>query len=93
MEIQLNYLGEEHIRKIVDSFEKFEDTDDFMGVAKLDEIKENDHNLNVILYVFQIKEEEIDVKAEWEELRKINEEMMKVDKKTGGYLREWEGLR
>ncbi len=28
MEIQLNYLDEEHIRKIVNSFEKFEDTDD-----------------------------------------------------------------
>jgi len=55
MEIQLNYLGEEHIRKIVNSFGKFEDTDDFMGVVELDEIKENDHNLNVILYVFQIK--------------------------------------
>ncbi len=55
MEIQLNYLGEEHIRKIVNSFEKFEDTDDFMGVVELDEIKENDHNLDVILYVFQMR--------------------------------------
>ncbi|WP_297474771.1 hypothetical protein [Thermococcus sp.] len=42
----------------------------------------------MILYIFQIKEEEIDVKAEWEELRKINGELMKIDKKTEGYLRE-----
>ncbi len=86
---KLNRLGKEHIRKIVDAFEKFEDIDGFARVVDLDEIKENDYNLNVTLYVFPMEEEEeIDVKAEWEELRKINEELAKVDEKIEGYLRE-----
>ena len=41
-----------HIKKIIEAFEKFEDINDFTRVVELDEIKENDHNLNVTLYVF-----------------------------------------
>ena len=55
----------------------------------MEEIKENDFNLNVTLYVFPIEEEEeIDVKTEWKELKKINEELAKVDGEIGRYLRE-----
>ncbi|MDI3475106.1 MAG: type restriction enzyme protein [Thermococcaceae archaeon] len=86
---KLNRLGKEHIRKIVDAFEKFEDVEGFARVVDLEEIKENDYNLNVTLYVFPMEEEEeIDVKAEWEELRKINEELAEVDERIEGYLRE-----
>jgi len=86
---KLNRLGKEHIKKIVTVFEKFEDVEGFARVVDLDKIKENDHNLNVTLYVFPMEEEEeIDVRAEWEELKRINEELAKVDEKIEGYLRE-----
>ncbi|MCD6155110.1 MAG: SAM-dependent DNA methyltransferase, partial [Candidatus Verstraetearchaeota archaeon] len=71
------------------AYEEFKDGDGFSRVVSLDEIKENDFNLNVTLYVFPIEEEEeIDVKAEWEELKKINEELAKVDEKIERYLEE-----
>jgi len=86
---KLNRLGKGHIKKIVEAFEKFEDIEGFARVVELDEIKENDYNLNVTLYVFPMEEEEeIDVKAEWEELRRINEELARVDERIEGYLRE-----
>jgi len=86
---KLNRLGEKNIEKIVKAYNEFKDGDGFSRVVSLDEIKENDFNLNVTLYVFPIEEEEeIDVKAEWEELRRINEELVKVDEKIEGYLRE-----
>ena len=86
---KLNRLGEKHIKKIVEAYREFEEIEGFSRVVGIDEIKENDYNLNVTLYVFPIEEdEEIDVKAEWEELRKINEELTKVDEKIEEYLRE-----
>jgi len=88
---KLNRLGEKNIEKIVKAYEEFEDVEGFARVVSLDEIKENDFNLNVTLYVFPMEEEEeIDVKAEWEELKKINEELAEVDEKIEGYLRELE---
>ncbi len=86
---KLNRLGEKNIEKIVKAYNEFKDGDGFSRVVTLEEIKENDFNLNVTLYVFPIEEEEeIDVKAEWEELKGINEEIVKVDEEIEGYLKE-----
>jgi len=86
---KLNRLGEKHIEKIVEAYKEFKDVEGFSRVVSIDEIEENDYNLNVTLYVFPMEEEEeIDVKAEWEELRRINGELAKVDEKIEGYLRE-----
>ena len=46
-----NYLDPEHIAKIVQAYEAFEDVDRFAYVADLDEIAENDYNLNISRYV------------------------------------------
>jgi len=55
----------------------------------IDEIKENDFNLNVTLYVFPKEEvEEIDVAKEWEELRAIEREIASVEDKIEEYLVE-----
>jgi len=86
---KLNRLGEKNIEKIVRAYNEFKDGDGFSKVVDIDEIRENNFNLNVTLYVFPMEEEEeIDVKAEWEELKKINEELARVDEKIKGYLRE-----
>ncbi|RLI48876.1 MAG: SAM-dependent DNA methyltransferase, partial [Candidatus Thorarchaeota archaeon] len=48
---KLNKLGEKNIKKIVDAYDKFEDIEGFARVVDIKEIKENDYNLNVTLYV------------------------------------------
>lgn len=86
---KLNRLGEAHIKKIVRAYREFKDADGFARVVSLDEVRENDYNLNVTLYVFpEEKVEEIDVAKEWEELRKIEREIAEVEEKIQGYLKE-----
>jgi len=55
------------------------------------EIKKNDYNLNVSLYVYPDEErEEIDVKKEWGGLKKIEAEIEGVNRKIEVYLEEIE---
>ena len=55
------------------------------------EIEENDYNLNVTLHVFPEEEaEEIDVAKEWEELRRLEGELVEIERRIEGYLRELE---
>ena len=46
-----NFLDREHIDKIVDAYQAFEDVERFAHVADLDEIEANDFNLNISRYV------------------------------------------
>jgi type I restriction enzyme M protein len=86
---KLNILSAENIKKIARAYRDFKDIEGFARVVPLEEIRENDHNLNVTLYVFPMEEvEEIDVAKEWEELRKIEEEITTVEQRIEGYLRE-----
>ncbi|MFQ6081940.1 MAG: type I restriction-modification system subunit M [Candidatus Aminicenantia bacterium] len=86
---KLNRLGEKHINKIADTYKKFKEEEGFSRIVSLDEIKENDYNLNVSLYVFPEEEiEEIDIKCEWNELLKINDELKKLEDKIADYLKE-----
>lgn len=86
---KLNRLGEAHIKKIVRAYREFKDADGFARVVSLDEVRENDYNLNVTLYVFpEEKVEEIDVAKEWEELRKIEREIAEVEGEIERHLKE-----
>ena len=85
---KLNRLGEKHIEKIVKAYKEFKDGDGSSRVVSLDEIRENNYNLNVTLYVFPQEEiEEIDVAKEWSELKRIKEEIAKIEEKIEGYLK------
>ncbi len=89
---KLNRLGDEHIKKIVQAYKEFTDRDGFSRAVSLEEIKENDYNLNVTLYVFPEEETEvIDTAQEWEALRKIEDELAEVERKIEGYLEELGG--
>ena len=46
-----NFIDREHIDRIVQTYEAFEDVDRFAHVADMEEIKENDFNLNISRYV------------------------------------------
>jgi type I restriction enzyme M protein len=86
---KLNRLGDNHIEKIVKAYKEFKDTDGFSRIVSLEEIKENDYNLNVTLYVFPEEEiEEIDVAGEWEELRTLEDELAHLENKIEGYLKK-----
>jgi len=86
---KLNRLGDEHLEKIASAYREFKEMDGFTRVVDLEEIKENDYNLNVTLYVFPEEEvEEIDVGKEWEELKRIEDELMIVKCQIQEYLKE-----
>jgi len=86
---KLNRLGDEHIEKIAKAYKDFSETDGFSRAVGIDEIKENDFNLNVTLYVFPEEEtEEIDVAEEWKELRRIQEELVDIETRIENYLME-----
>ena len=86
---KLNRLGEKHIKKIVEAYRNFKDVDGFARVVSLDEIRENDYNLNVTLYVFPQEEvEEIDVRKEWKKLQKLEEEIENVESRIEKFLGE-----
>lgn len=53
-----NRLTDANIDKIITTYEKRQDVDKYAHVAKLDEIKENDFNLNIPRYVDTFEEEE-----------------------------------
>ena len=46
-----NYLDQEHIAKIVETYRSFRDVDRFAHVADLEEIRDNNFNLNISRYV------------------------------------------
>ena len=46
-----NYIDKEHVARIVEAYEAFEDVERFAHVADLDEIESNDFNLNISRYV------------------------------------------
>jgi len=85
---KLNILTEKNIEKIVEIYKTFGEKDGISRVVSLDEIRENDYNLNVTLYVFPEEEvEEIDVNLEWKELKEIEKEIEKVEREISAFLR------
>lgn len=86
---KLNRLGDEHIKKIAAAYRDGKDGDGFSRLVRMDEIKENQYNLNVTLYVIPQEEEEfIDIKKEWKKAEEIERELAAVNEKIQGYLSE-----
>ncbi len=86
---KLNMLGEENIRKIAEAYRHFSEEEGFSRIVPIEEIRENDYNLNVTLYVFPEEEvEEIDVEKEWQELREIESKIDDVERRIERYLEE-----
>ncbi len=54
-----NYLRDEDVERIVDTFSKRTTIDKYSYVAGLDEVRENDYNLNIPRYVDTFEEEDI----------------------------------
>jgi type I restriction enzyme M protein len=68
-------LETNHVQQLYQWFTQFENVENFVKVASLEDIKENDYNLNIPLYVEKIIEDNLpsveealsDLKTAWEE--------------------------
>lgn len=54
----MNYITDEHIDKIVKTYEERKEVEKYCHIAKMDEIIENDYNLNIPRYIDTFEEEE-----------------------------------
>lgn len=79
---KLFILGKNNIGEIADAYRSFSDGEGFARVVDLDEIRQDDYNLNVPLYVIADEEvEQIDIAKEQEELKKLKEERQLLEEK------------
>jgi type I restriction enzyme M protein len=84
-----NKLLNEHIQKIVETFQNRETIDKYSYVASLDEIEENDYNLNIPRYVNTFEEEaEVDIDAVATELIDLEKDIKKVDQDIANFCKE-----
>ena len=86
---KLNSLSDENIRRIAEAYKKFEDLAGFCKVVNIEEVRSNDYNLNVTLYVMPVKEgEQIDIIREWEVLKELEREKQEIASKLEQYVSE-----
>ena len=86
-----NSLLDEHIDKILTTYENHQDVDKYAHLASFKEIKENDFNLNIPRYVDTFEEEaEIDIDAVQNEIEKLENELSQVRTEMGKLLKNIE---
>jgi type I restriction enzyme M protein len=84
-----NYLREEDVERIIDTYAKRITIDKYSYVAGLDEVRDNDYNLNIPRYVDTFEEEEpIDIDAVAGELKALEVDMQATDESIAGFCRE-----
>ena len=84
-----NSLRSEDITRIMDAVEKRVFVDKFAYVAKLDEIKENDYNLNIPRYVDTFEEEEpVDLEEVAKQLQSLEMEITDTNKVIAEFCAE-----
>ena len=84
-----NYLREEDINLIIDTYTNRITTDKYSYVATLQEVAENDYNLNIPRYVDTFEEEEpVDLAAVAQELKAIDTDMATTDATIADYCKQ-----
>jgi type I restriction enzyme M protein len=86
---KLHHLSDKNIKKIAEAYNHLKNIEGFSRAVPIDEIRRNDYNLNVTLYVFPEEEEEhIDIEKEWTELGNMEIEIEETNKRIGKFLEE-----
>ncbi|MEM2780564.1 MAG: class I SAM-dependent DNA methyltransferase [Candidatus Bathyarchaeia archaeon] len=86
---RLNSLSKTNIDKIVSVYERFVEEAGFSKIVDVNEIRDNDYNLNVTLYVMPVeKGEEIDIFKEFEELKALEAERAETIAKLEEYIQQ-----
>ncbi|MBU1821576.1 MAG: type I restriction-modification system subunit M [Bacteroidetes bacterium] len=84
-----NYLREEDIDRIVDTYVARQTVEKYSYVAPLSEVRENDNNLNIPRYVDTFEAEaDIDISHVAEELIALERQMKDTDQIIAGYCAE-----
>ena len=84
-----NYLTDENINKIVDTYQYRKEEERYSRKVSLEEIEKNDFNLNISRYVSTAEPEPIvDLKEVHSELDEINKDIEKFTKEHNRYLEE-----
>ena len=81
-----NYLEPEHVQQIYEWYQGFIDVENYVKVATMDDLSENDYNLNIPLYVEKIIEDDLptveealaDLKQAWQASQKAEENFRSV---------------
>jgi type I restriction enzyme M protein len=83
-----NKLRDSDIGKIVSAFKSFSDTDKYCHIGDFNEIQENEFNLNVPRYInISETEEEIDIQAVIDQLKKLGEERQETEVKVSTIMK------
>ena len=84
-----NRLSDENVTRLAEAVHRYEDEELFCRVVGLEEIRENDHNLNITRYVqTDPPSPPIDVKAEVEKLQGLMTERDEAEGRMVGFLKE-----
>ena len=84
-----NYLREEHIDKIVEAYQDYENVEKYCRVVDMEEIDRNDYNLNVPRYVDTTEPEEpVDIDEVLDNLNQLEKERDEIEEEMNGYLQE-----
>ena len=84
-----NYLREEDINKLIDTYKNRTAEDKYSHVAKLQEVAENDYNLNIPRYVDTFEEEElVDLATVSKALKAIDTDMATTDATIADYCNQ-----
>jgi type I restriction enzyme M protein len=84
-----NLLLDEHLKKIIKTYEARKEIEKYAHLASFKEIKENDFNLNISRYVDTFEEEaEIDIRTVQKEIETLENELIVVRKKMSKLLKE-----
>lgn len=81
-----NYLEYENISQIFDWLKEYKDVENYVKIASIEEIEENDYNLNIPLYVEKIIEDNLpsveealtNLKSAWNESQKAEEDFKNI---------------
>lgn len=84
-----NQLTDEHIAKIVETYQHRKEEKRYSRRVEMSEIEENGYNLNISRYVSTaLPEEQIDLKATHDELLKAEQDINAAKKKHNGFLKQ-----
>ena len=81
-----SYLEPEHVNQIFEWFNNYDDVENYVKVASKEDLKENDYNLNIPLYVEKIIEDNLpsveealtDLKSAWIESQQAEEKFKSI---------------
>lgn len=84
-----NFFREEHAKKIIEWYNKYENIENISKIVSLKEIEENEFNLNISRYVKKKQEiEDIDLKKTYNKLKLAYEEYIHSENKVNTLLKE-----